>query len=527
MRVMQNRIKGINVFTSFLSELNVKYTESFANRLFNEHPHKYDLYGISTMLTDYGINNKGIRIDNKLEDILNLTTPFIAHVGNEFVMVHKVSAEKVNYIWNGKNLTTTISEFVNSWSGIVLLAELTPKTIEPNFEKHKAEERFFSLQITMVIAASLFIVMAFMYHNEMYKKNGLITLFLINLIGAYIGYLLLLKQMNIQSVYADKICSLFKKSDCNNILESSAAKIYGFIGWSEVGFGYFISNIIIIVFFPSLISYVAIINLCSLPYSFWSIWYQKFKAKQWCPLCLIVQLILWMMFLVNFYWGNIQIPIFSVKDVLIIGSLFLLSILLTNIIVPKMIDSKKMGQIIQEMSSLKMNDRVFATLLKEQPYYHVEKKTSAILLGSPKAPILITILTNPHCNPCAKMHGRIKNILNRFGDQVCIQYIFSSFNKELDYSGKFLIAVFLQSKYENAMKILDEWYEYGKIMPNAFFNKYAFIDIDQRVENEYASHQQWKVQTHLMVTPTILVNGYKLPEYYRIEELKYFTKLFV
>lgn len=60
----------------------------------------------------------------------------------------------------------------------------------------------------------------------------------------------------------------------------------------EVGFSYFLSNIIVVVFLTDLISYYAIINIFALPYTVWSVWYQKFKAKQWCVLCLIVQLIL-------------------------------------------------------------------------------------------------------------------------------------------------------------------------------------------------------------------------------------------
>ena len=36
-----------------------------------------------------------------------------------------------------------------------------------------------------------------------------------------------------------------------------------------------------------------VLNIFTLPYSFWSVWYQKAKAKQWCVLCLIIQALLW------------------------------------------------------------------------------------------------------------------------------------------------------------------------------------------------------------------------------------------
>ena len=59
------RKKGENTFVTLLSLLGVKYTESFSEQYFNEHPHKYNLYGLSKMLSDYGIRNAATRIEDK------------------------------------------------------------------------------------------------------------------------------------------------------------------------------------------------------------------------------------------------------------------------------------------------------------------------------------------------------------------------------------------------------------------------------------------------------------------------------
>ena len=45
------------------------------------------------------------------------------------------------------------------------------------------------------------------------------------------------------------------------------------------------------------------------------------------------------------------------------------------------------------------------------------------------------------------------------------------------------------------------------------------------VELEFKKHNAWKEKTQIRATPTILVNGYKLPENYKIEDLWYFTEL--
>lgn len=49
-----------NILSNFLVRTNVKHTRKFTNQFFNEHPHKYNLFGISSMLSDYGIENAGL-----------------------------------------------------------------------------------------------------------------------------------------------------------------------------------------------------------------------------------------------------------------------------------------------------------------------------------------------------------------------------------------------------------------------------------------------------------------------------------
>jgi len=55
---------GQNTFTAFLDLLKVKHTKEFSDRYFNEHPHKYNLFGLSKMLSDYGVENAGTRMLN-------------------------------------------------------------------------------------------------------------------------------------------------------------------------------------------------------------------------------------------------------------------------------------------------------------------------------------------------------------------------------------------------------------------------------------------------------------------------------
>ncbi|PPL03149.1 vitamin K epoxide reductase family protein [Parapedobacter indicus] len=514
-----------NIFTSLLNVLGVKHTQTFSNRFYNEHPHKYNLFGLSKMLSDYGIANAGTRIEDKFNDILNIQTPFVAHVGGDFAAVVNVTEKDVEYKSGNLNLNISRKAFCDIWSGVVMLTEADSNSIEPDYEKHRNEEvTQRTLNTSLILAISLLLIFG-LYNNYHNYGVGLILSFLINIIGAYIGVLLVQKQLKIHSSYSDKICSLFKQADCNSILESQGAKLWGKFGWSEIGLSYFLSNLIVIAFLPNLINYYAIINLFTLPYAFWSIWYQQSKAKQWCVLCLIVQIALWLIFLINLSFQYLQTPEIELSNVIVLVALYATFFITTTIITPYLAEQLKRQNVTQEINSLKSHEGITSLLLEEQPYYACDKSDSKILFGNPNSEILITILTNPHCNPCAKLHTRIEKLLASGQQNICIQYIFSSFDQSLDISNKFLIAAYLNSSPAETSLIFNQWYARGRMNKEHFFKKFSFDVEDDRVQSEFQNHLNWKFHTKLELTPTLLVNGHKLPRNYQIEDFKFISEL--
>ena len=84
---------------TFSGLLEVKYSESFTDQYFNEHPYRYNLLGLSKMLTDYGVENGVTQIIDKEQDISEIVTLFIAQFGGVFVTVYKVESTQVSFIW--------------------------------------------------------------------------------------------------------------------------------------------------------------------------------------------------------------------------------------------------------------------------------------------------------------------------------------------------------------------------------------------------------------------------------------------
>ena len=267
-----------NTFIAMLNLLKVKHTTVFSNNFFNEHPHKFNLYGLSRMLSDYRVRNATTRIENKEHDIFNIELPFVAYTGSSFVAVHKVDSDKVHYIWNGKKISIPVSKFIQSWSGVILLADTSSESGEPDYNEHLKKDLLIAVQKSILALAGILILGMAYINDNVYANWGFSLLLLVNLIGIYICYLLVLKQLHIHSRYADKICTLFSKSDCNNVLESDAAKLWGIFGWSEIGLGYFTANIVVLLFLPHLLPWAVLFNILALPYSdAWTVLVERYS----------------------------------------------------------------------------------------------------------------------------------------------------------------------------------------------------------------------------------------------------------
>lgn len=58
------------LFTDFLRALGVCFVYKSTRRKYEEHPHKGNMYGLSSLLSDYKVANTGLLIDK--QDLLQL-----------------------------------------------------------------------------------------------------------------------------------------------------------------------------------------------------------------------------------------------------------------------------------------------------------------------------------------------------------------------------------------------------------------------------------------------------------------------
>lgn len=110
-----------SIFLRFVKALGIVHTSDYTEGIFQEHPYKYSLYGLSKLLTKYHVSNEAMRLEDK-NSIEHIDVPFIAEVSNDLVIVKSVNNDQVCYDWYGENITIAKDEFVRMWTGVVLMA---------------------------------------------------------------------------------------------------------------------------------------------------------------------------------------------------------------------------------------------------------------------------------------------------------------------------------------------------------------------------------------------------------------------
>lgn len=511
----------ISILSTFLKLIKVKYTESYLHKLAQTHPNKNNMLGLKQVLDVYGIETEGVKYDDKL--LAELVFPCILHISGGFVVGKDLENDTITYIYEDTEVKKGVEDFCHIWTGHALLPTGDFSTaIEPNYASNRKAE-----VIKLTGKTLLWILPVFIWGMIFFSSLLNISFYscidtILEWIGLLLCYFLMEKQIFRKSNYGDKVCSAFHLNNCNDVLFSDKAKV-GILSWSEIGFGYFAARLICRIIIPEAQLALALIGWISMLYGIWSLWQQLKVLHNFCLLCTLVQVVVWTIGVMDMCAITHGVSDFYsfVFDFILVESIIVLSILFTHVVASYYNSEKERMDAVWKLNSFKADEDVFLVKLHQQEHYETSEEDSHVVFGNKDSKIHITILSNPHCNPCAKMHKRVESLLESYGDKLCVQYIFTSFNEELEESCRFLIASYLQLDTIMSQTILHQWFDGEKDNAKDYI---SIIPVDIRVketEEELEKHWQWRTRTGITATPTILVNGYLLPDGYEIEDLPF------
>ena len=342
---MADRSTPHSLITDYLHALGVPHTQDYSDRRMEELSFK-TLFGLSKLLEEYGISSEAYLLEDKSE-IQKITPPFLANTAAGEVIVTDLSPTEISYLTQGVPETVELARFMDAWDGNVLLSYPAPDAAEPDYHLHKRMEFFMRAKKWVLAFCAAALLVYLIVVNGLYTHASTLLIVAIDMAGLYFTYLLVQKSMNIHNPAADRVCGVLQAGGCDSILSLKASKFFGLFGWSEVGFAYFSVSLVALLLLPGLLPWLALCNLCCLPFTFWSIWYQRFRAHRWCTLCVCVQASLWLLFFCYCFGGWLRMAWPLSTDFFALGVAYVGVMLAINAVMP-LIENNGSSQTISD-----------------------------------------------------------------------------------------------------------------------------------------------------------------------------------
>jgi hypothetical protein len=518
---MKNRDNAITTTIKFAQKFTAVKNNVLAEQLY-QHPHYPSLLSISEVLQFEGVQNFAAKINS--QDLTQITFPIMAHLhikGGVFVVLQKLINNQISYWLDGKVIQESVETFSTKWSNAVLIPEIEETKKISFISNQKIKIAFILTLCTFLISLLIWNAASLTLLSPILFSGQAISLIL----GLAVAVLIILQSIDQRNPLVQQLCGGGTKIDCNHILSSKAAKINSWLGWADVGLFYYAGSFLLLM---SSHSTTAIITLClfnviSLPFTFYSVYYQWKVAKSWCRLCLYVQALLWVQASFSFYYlfQLTTSPYLNIFDLLKTLTIFLLPAFVWLLVKPYLQDLKQIAPLKKQLNRLKFDTETFKFHLLKQAKY-VAPADISFVVGNPTSLLEITMVSNPFCNPCAKAHEMLDEWLNKGLDFKLNIVFMPGGEKELKYQFIHHLFALKTQDINIAKQALHTWFATEKRELQEWKNKFpASENTTVALSDLLVKQNDWCKLAEISATPTFLINGYKVPENYQLRDLKY------
>ncbi|MES2109056.1 MAG: vitamin K epoxide reductase family protein [Bacteroidota bacterium] len=493
----------------------------------DKHPDYPSMLAISDVLNSFDVANSAFRV--AAEDLLNVPAPFIIHAntgGGEFLVVQKVKGNDF-YTSGDKydNKRVSLDDLKKTFGGVVLVPE-PEENISPAFS---AKTFLANIKYPLLLTGALLVILSMVIFNTAYLSNvswASAVFTLVKTAGLITSVLLLVQSINSNNPLVQILCGGGGNKDCNAILSSKAANVFDGLTWSEVGFFYFAGTWLMLLFGGASVQtlqVLIVLNVLSLPYTVYSIYHQWRVAKQWCVLCCTVQAALWLEFFSLAFALYNQPVIAPPVAFWSIAFISLLSpVILWLLLKPVLLKGQQLQPLKDQLRKFKYNSELFSRMLTDQPKFTTPDDEWSLVLGNAAAENVITMVSNPYCPPCSKTHLLLDELIEK-NSNVQARIIFTADNTETDRKtpvARHLMALHDLPDKSIVKKAMHDWYEQKQKDYESWAKIYPVKLIEENFK-KLDKQKSWCEVAEVSFTPTLLVNGYKLPNIYQLPDLRY------
>ncbi len=138
-----------------------------------------------------------------------------------------------------------------------------------------------------------------------------------------------------------------------------------------------------------------------------------------------------------------------------------------------------------------------------------------IRFGNPKGDYQLLVACSPFCTPCSKAHKVIEELYNKYPDKIGISIRFAIGTADMQDVRAVAVTEILKAAFHSPYEAVRDWY--NDMSLEKFEQLYKSDPLD--VSHIITQHIQWARNANITATPTIFLNGRKLPEIYNWMEL--------
>ncbi|MCU0344625.1 MAG: thioredoxin domain-containing protein [Ignavibacterium sp.] len=518
----------VSVIQKTINHFGIAVTNSSVKEELKSHPNYPSFKSICDSFKEWKVEHYPLKYQP--EEMKELTAPYIAHLNIGSGRLAFVSDIKNGLVFYYESLNikkkTELEEFYKKCSGAVILLNPDENSGERNYLK-KRQDELISKSVLPVTIFTLLLFMTTMVINSFSSGEILIQLrpgllFLTKTIGIGLSLLLILHEYEIRLSLTEKLCHLNKATNCNTVLNDKASKIFGWFGWADVGFIYFTSCLLFLLSdsFTVNYSFLAILSALSLPYPVFSIYYQGLVLKKWCPMCIGVQFILVVEFILLMpVFTNLNLSLSDLSNLLLT---FLVTGIVYILIVMYYREKKFSESNYYKYLGFKKNPEVLRSLLLNQKHYDIPVTETSLVFGSRASSIMVTAFLSLQCSHCARALEKIKVILKSDADAAINIILITS-------DAKILNALYHYSRkcmYDEALLLLETWYGMESYSRSKLSESFCIPEADNISDVVGNENLELYKLFNVTGTPTFFVNGYLLPRQYEIKDIQSFTEVF-
>ena len=277
------------VLYHYLRALHVKVSTMTVHRLLDT-PLGNSMRDISDALDSLHVSNAAYQLPKEYLDELEAPCIVIMNDNDSPVcLIEKIEETHIT-LSHSQRLRVSKQQFLQKWTGTVLVGEVTESTIQ---EKNcKLKDIAMWIQRHQLLLAGIIAILLILYSTKRNYSTG-ISLYLVTLCtGLLISSAILYKE-TANSRFLHRFCHIGKTIDCNEVLHSKGSHIIG-MGLGELSLLYFSALLLFTLICPHEFYCISIIcSIIAIGFTLYSVIYQLFIIRKGCMLCMLINLIVW------------------------------------------------------------------------------------------------------------------------------------------------------------------------------------------------------------------------------------------